>query len=186
MSDVIWGVRTLFRIGSCYKTADEKTHKRRMDLKSFVLNSRTENNRCKRLFAIVKHAVALVSSLPENQADALIGDLEAVIIGANMTNCRGKGPYFADIAHINILGASGFKKELRDPYYQIQHAVAGIVIGYRGGWIAERVALWRESEEQDVLLYRATFPLGRELNDENLTGLPGRIKQAIGDESCRT
>lgn len=82
-----------------------------------------KSNRCQILVSITTYAVQLVNKLP-NPAESLIGDLEAILIGANMTDCRGRGAYFAG----NIAGASGFKRNLRDPYNQVQHTMAGIVI----------------------------------------------------------
>ncbi len=72
------------------------------------------------------------------------------------------GAYFAG----NISGSSGFKPNLRDPYNQVQHATAGIVIGYRYGWLGYQYAKWREVEPQDDRLYDATCPIGRSLNGE--------------------
>jgi hypothetical protein len=159
--------------------ADPKTHTRRNVLKAFAIQEFKKSNRCQILVSVATRAVQLVNGTPD-QVDALIGDLEAVIIGSNMTDCRGRGAYFAG----NISGASGFKPNLRDPYNQVQHATAGVVIGYRYGWLGHQIAKWMEAEPQDDRLYDATCQIGRSLNNKNYFFLPMRIKSAIGDKSC--
>jgi len=149
-------------MSNCMQLADPKTHRRRTLLKSFAVREFRKPNKCQILVSTVTHAVQLVGGIA-NPADTLIGDIEAVLVGANMTNCRGRGPYFAG----NISGASGFKHNLRDPYNQVQHAIAGIVIGYRYGWVGHQYAVWRETEPQDDRLYNAVCPIGRSLSDKN-------------------
>lgn len=166
-------------MANCMQIAEPKTHTRRNLLKSFAIQKFKKSNRCQILVSIATRTVRLVNGL-QNPADSLVGDLAAVLIGANMTNCRGKGPYFAG----NIAGASGFKKNLRDPWNQVQHATAGIVIGYQYGWIGQQFVKWLEEEAQDDRLYDATCPIGRSLSDKNYFALPARIKSAIGDKSC--
>jgi len=159
--------------------AEPKTHYRRILLKSVAAREFKKSNRCQILVSVATRAVDLVSGM-SNPADSLIGDLEAVLIGASMTSCRGRGPYFSG----NILGASGFRKDLRDSWNQVQHATAGIVIGYRYGWVGQQFAKWLEEEPQDDRLYDVTCPIGRTLTDQNLFALPQRIRSAIGDKSC--
>jgi len=131
-------------------------------LKAFVIREFQKSNRCQILVSIVTRATQLVNGIT-NPADVLVGDLEAVLIGANMTDCRGRGPYFAG----NVSGASGFKHNLRDPRNQVQHATAGVVIGYRYGWVGHKYAMLWETEPQDDRLYDATCPVGRLLNNKN-------------------
>ena len=166
-------------MANCMQIADSKIHTRRFQLKSHAIQKFKKSNHCQILVSIATYAVYLVNGI-SNPADSLIGDLEAVLIGANMTDCRGRGAYFAG----NISGASGFKSNLQDPYNQVQHATAGIVIGYRYGWVGHQYAKWREAEPQDDRLYDATCPIGRSLDDKNYFALPMRIKSAIGDKSC--
>jgi len=166
-------------MANCMQIADPKTHSRRNSLKLYAMSQFKKSNRCQILVSITTYAVQLVNKL-HNPAESLIGDLEAVLIGANMTDCRGRGAYFAG----NIAGSSGFKHNLRDPYNQVQHAMAGIVIGYRYGWIGKKFAMWLEKEPQDDRLYEATCPIGRFLNDKNYSSLPMKIKSAIGNKSC--
>ena len=119
-----------------------------------------------------------------NVTDALIDDLAAVLIGSSMRTGegRGKGPYFAG----NIAGADGFKAELRDAWNQIQHATAGVVIGYKYGEPGEWFARLMEDEKQDDLLYEAACPVGGWLsnNPEDFLKLPEKIRRAIGDNTC--
>ena len=110
----------------------------------------------------------------------MIDDIEAVLIGKNMREGRGHGQFFAG----NVKGSKGFKPELRDQWNQVQHATAGIVIGYRYGWAGQQLAKWLEEEPQDDRLYDATCPIGRSLNNKNCLELPARIKSAIGDKTC--
>jgi|GEM_PF-5523708 len=140
-------------MSNCMQFAEPKIHTRRNLLKSFVIREFKKSNRCQILVSTVTRSVQLVNGIA-NPADALIGDLEVVLIGANMTDCRGRGPYFAG----NVSGASGFKRNLRDPHNQVQHATAGIIIGYRYGWVGHQYAMWRETEPQDDRLYNATCP----------------------------
>jgi len=166
-------------MANCMKIVDFRIHTRRLQLKSYAIQQFKTSNRCQILVSISTRAVHLVSGASD-PADSLIGDIEAVLIGANMSDCRGRGAYFAG----NISGASGFKRNLRDLYNQVQHATAGIVIGYRYGWIGHQFAKWLEKEPQDDRLYDATCPVGRLLNDKNYFALPARIRSAIGDKSC--
>lgn len=164
---------------NCMQIADSKTHIRRFQLKSYAIQKFKMSNHCQILVSVATRAIHLVNGL-NNPADTLVNDLEAVLIGSDMRHCRSKEPYFAG----HILGSSGFKKELRDPYNQVQHATAGIVIGYRYGWIGQQFAKWLEEEAQDDRLYDATCLIGRSLNDNNYFALPARIKAAIGDKTC--
>ena len=161
---------------NCMKLVDETTHQRRIVLKEFAIKEYNEINRAEVLAAIIAHSATLVKNTA-NPSKNLVADIKAVLIGRNMTVCRGKGAYFAG----NIVGSEGFKKELQDPWNQVQHATAGIVIAFQYGKIAEVFVKLLEWEPQDNLLYDATFPLGEELNNENYTELSDKIRKAIGD-----
>ena len=156
------------------------TNKRRSELKNFARNELIGPNRCQAIVNIVNKAAEQVEGL-KNPSRLMIDDLEKVLIGSDMLSSRGKGVYFVG----NPRGAKGFKKNLRDTYNQIQHAMAGVVIGYRYGYIGQRFAMWVEEEPQDDELYKATCPLGRNLNDSNYNGLAERLRTAIGDQSCQ-
>ncbi|NOX43759.1 MAG: hypothetical protein GXP19_08530 [Gammaproteobacteria bacterium] len=80
-------------MANCIQIADPKTHTRRNLLKSFSIQEFKKTNRCQILVSITTRAVHLVNGI-SNPAETLIGDLEAVIIGANMTDCCGRGLYF--------------------------------------------------------------------------------------------
>lgn len=113
-------------MANCFQIADQKTHARSSLLRTFAIQEFKKSNRCQILVSVATNAVYLVDRL-QNPADSLVDDLEAVLVGTNMTDCRSRGPYFAG----NIAGSSGFKKNLRDNWNQVQHATAGIIIGYR-------------------------------------------------------
>ena len=159
---------------NCLKLSDPETHLRRMKLKEFAKKEFEESNRAIVLTAIVEFGVSLVRET-EKPSKNLISDIKAVLIGRNMTICRGKGAYFAG----NIEGAEGFKNEYQDPWNQVQHAIAGIVIAYQYGKTGEVFVKLLEGELQDILLYEATFPLGDTLNDDNYTELPKKFFDAI-------
>jgi len=161
---------------NCLKLTDTETDKRRNKLRSFTVQDFKNPNRAEVLATIATYGVDLVKDLP-NPSSALIADLKAVLIGRNMTICRGKGAYFAG----NIEGSAGFKDELKDPWNQVQHATAGIVIAFQYGWIGELFVKWLEREPQDDKLYDVTYPLGRELKDKNYSELPQKIRIAIGE-----
>ena len=163
------------RFANCMKLVDSEAHKRRNNLKVFAIEEYKVSDRVEVLSAIIKFGITLVKDT-STPSKALIGDLKAVLIGRNMTICRGKGAYFAG----NITGSEGFRKELQDPWNQIQHATAGIVIAFQYGKLAEIIVKILETEVQDDLLYDATFPLGDTLNDENYTELAEKLKKAIG------
>ena len=158
------------------KISARETHIRREKLKKFAIQDFKNKDRCEVLVALVQYGIELVQDLPK-PSHTLVADLKAVLIGRNMTVCRGKGAYFAG----NIIGSEGFKKELRDPWNQVQHAMAGIVIAFQYGRIAEIMVKFLETEPQDDKLYDKTFPLGRTLNDENYRNLPQKIRLAIGE-----
>ena len=105
----------------------------------------------------------------------MVADLQYVIVGNNMLEGRGHGPYFAG----NFRGSSGFRPEMQDEFNQVQHAIAGVVIGYKYGAMGATIAYMHEDEPQDVRLYGATIPLGRHLNDANYRELGRRLELTI-------
>ena len=84
-------------MANCMKIADSKTHTRRNLLKSFAIQEFNKSNRCQILVSLATRAIHLVNGL-QNPADSLVDDLEAVLIGANMTDCRGRGPILPEIS----------------------------------------------------------------------------------------
>jgi hypothetical protein len=151
------------------------TPARRTQLKQFAdTQLRYDRNRAFALVNIVRKAAELVSGMTSPEI-AMIDDLEQVMIGTNMTDGRGKGGFFVG----NFLGATGFKPELRDDYNQVQHATAGIVIGFRHGPPGMWLAMWLEDEPQDDLLYEATCPLGWYLAPFNYGQLWDELRKAI-------
>ncbi len=181
---------------------------RRLELKNFAATLfKKESNHCQILVDIYAKATGLARSITpiipmemtsmsgsrptiykwahgRNVTNALMDDLKAVLIGSSMRTGegRGKGPYFAG----NIAGADGFRQELRDKFNQIQHATAGVVIGYWHGKIGEWFARLLEDEPQDDLLYEQTAPVGIWLSDNPLDflKLPNKVREAIGDNTC--
>jgi outer membrane protein OmpA-like peptidoglycan-associated protein len=150
-------------------------------LKGYAILELKNPNRCDALAKIVSHAAFLVDREP-SPAQSMIDDLQLVLIGDGLMFGRSSGQYFAGHAQ----GARGFKPEMRDEWNQIQHAMAGIVIGYRYIRPVQWYVRFQEDEPQDLELYDATFPLGRGLNDSNYKQLAHKLRHAIGDQSCRS
>jgi hypothetical protein len=137
-------------------------------------------DQCRALAATVEEAAQAVERSADPPGE-LIGLLKDTLIGKGLREGRSQGPCFAGGAR----GAAGFRPELRDPGDQIQHAAAGLYIGYHLGWFGCMLAVLQENEPQDIRLYRATCPLGRQLNRANYRELAEKLRQAIGEEACR-
>ena len=154
---------------------------RRMILQRYARQQLTRLNKCQALINITALAAALVDGM-NNKPYHMLEDLKFVLIGGNLRSLRGKGDRFAG----NHAGSIGFKPKLRDPYNQVQHAMAGIYIGYKWGYLGEWGARWLETEPQDDLLYKATCKLGRQLRDfpHKYKSLPLMIRQEVCDGSC--
>ncbi|MFQ5541710.1 MAG: RHS repeat domain-containing protein, partial [Candidatus Binatia bacterium] len=151
---------------------------RRQILKNFALALRGSVSDCRALVYLISLATALNTS-----SDDTVADLQAVLIGEGLTpgERRGKGRFF-----VGGFGASGFKQEFVDPYNQVQHAMAGIVIGFRYNWLVQRYVLLQEREPQDRALYRATFPLGGRLIDERNRGsFADEVEKALCEEAAK-
>ena len=140
----------------------------------------TESNRCKSLANIIEETVR-ESKGKADRLNWVMENLKQVIIGENLTSKRNRGRCFAG----QFRGAEGFKSEFRDPFNQIQHAMAGIYIGYKYSWLGCLGARVLEDELQDDLLYEATCDLGRGLNENNLESLGEYVRKTIGDQTCR-
>jgi|GEM_PF-4221815 len=112
----------------------------------------------------------------------MIDDLLHVVVGTGMMEGRGRGPFFAG----NVFGASGFRAVFRDNFNQLQHAAAGLIIGYKYGKPGEWFARYREREPQDDLLYEVICPIGRWLyfNPERFREFAGRVAVALSDGTC--
>jgi GMP synthase PP-ATPase subunit len=159
------------------KLAQEKA--RRLALKTFAEKAKQNVGAgkitdCQALVQIVESAASLVGGL-KNQAAAMIDDLQLVLIGKGLLIGRNEGEFVVKNFH-----AKGFKKEFVDKYNQVQHAMAGIVIGYKFRHL-EGLVLKLESEPQDIKLYNATFPLGEDLNKDNYMTLHKRIKNRLSE-----
>jgi hypothetical protein len=152
--------------------------KRRAALRSLAISLKAGMSHCDRLTQLLEKAADQVDGLTD-PARTMLDDLELVLIGTGLTE-RGKGSYFAG-AH---LGASGFKCDLQDKSDQSAHALAGIVIGYRHGYLGGWGAMWLEEEAADDRLYEATLPLGRRLTDSNYKKLAAEVKTAVCGPGC--
>lgn len=155
----------------------EDDGRRRLELQGFAQKALGRSNKCAALHDIIAKAAELARDL-KSPADVMIDDLMAVLIGDGMLGGRNQGKYFVGLNQA-YLGSVGFKPELGDPYFQVQHAMAGIVIGYRQFRPVQWLVKWQEEEEQDDRLYDATFPLGRTLSDDNCATLADRFKAAV-------
>lgn len=172
---------------------------RRARLKVYAQVEQKSGNQCQALVNIIAKATGLVriSIKPGSVtglggvtwggpywivAEELINDLESVLIGRGMAINRGRGPHFAG----NFSGSVGFKPEFRDPWNQVQHAAAGLVLGFFHGKPGEWYARLTEDQEQDDLLYEATCPVGSWLadNPKNYDRLSEKMRLAISDGSC--
>jgi hypothetical protein len=171
---------------------DTEEETRRWKLRRFALAQSGERNKCLILVSIVEVAVRLVTG-SRTPAETLINDLQAVLVGNGLRFGRGKGKDFVGMKFIkDTMGSEGFRPELRDDFSQIQHAVGGLIIGYRynrRGMPVYQVARWNEilieRQPQDARLYDATCIIGRNLNDQNYSRLPSLLRDAIGNAASR-
>jgi hypothetical protein len=155
------------------------THFRRTQLREFFRGQWGNANRGQVLVNVIDFAARQVRHTP-SPALLMMDDLFAVIIGNNMLEGRLNGQYFGG----NLNGATGFKPNLRDRHNQIQHAVAGLVIGHRCGVIGTAAAAfvdWLKEEPQDVDLYWASYWAARNLSDGNYMGLSEAVRREICD-----
>jgi hypothetical protein len=109
----------------------------------------------------------------------LVGDLFSVLVGDGFAHGRASGEFYA-----GHFGDSGFKEKFRDAGgNQVQHAMAGIAVGFAWHSFASKPALllseWSTPGEQDSLLYEAAFALGETLTDDNYLTLGGRIRASL-------
>ena len=110
--------------------------------------------------------------------DVYLEDLRRVLIGDGFTTSeRNTGKYALGF---NAFQDKGFKKEYQDGGNQVQHAMAGIYISYKYGFLGRRFAYHHEDEDPDLALYRVTFDIGDDLNGDNFRSLPTMIRTKIG------
>ncbi len=156
---------------------------RRFELMRYAQTVLKETNKAQALRKIIDKAAENLSE-ESRPADKLINDLTAVLIGTDLRSGRGRGKYFVGYQE-GYKGAEGFAHELRDPYFQVQHAMAGVVIGYKFGLAGQWWAMAWEQEEQDDRLYKLTCPIGRELRNTNYQKLGQRVYDAIREQPTR-
>ena len=131
---------------------------------------------CEAFLTILQRAAVQVSG-GKHPAVRMIDDLKAVLIGVGLRDDnRNTGPYALEYG---AFADSGFKAEFKEGGgNQVQHATAGLVLGFSGkleGWIAQFI----EDVEADDLLYDAALPLGDSLTDKNYATLHIRVKNAL-------
>ena len=162
--------------------------KRRTKLQTFAkakFKNSKKKNKCAILIQVIEESIKLANTVgiaQANPAQAVIGDLKAVVIGDGYLIGRSKGPYLAG----HTAGAIGFKPEMRDNYNQIQHAMAGLCIAFEHVRPLQWYVQWGEDEDQDKKLYEASFAVGNWLfwNPKQLKKLPVKMRAAIGDSTC--
>jgi hypothetical protein len=140
------------------------------------------SNKCQGFAELIELAVAF-SAGQANQVETVVEDLKAVLIGDSLVTGHGRsqGPFFKG----NSAGAKGFKPELRDNYDQVQHAMAGLYMGYRLPSPALSLVMGTDGEMQDAKLYGVMMGLGRGLTAERLHSLPAAVRRVMGDETCQ-
>ena len=156
-----------------------QTHERRLVLRAFVRSQMMNKNRGQILVNVTDRAASLVRGT-HAPARHMLADLFAVLIGDNMLEGRLSGQYFAT----NLNGAAGFLPEYRDPFNQIQHAIAGVIIGARTGPFGSAFVVAMETlrwQPQDRALYQATCWIGMTLTDGNYQELSEQLRLAICD-----
>ena len=130
---------------------------------------------------VAEHAnsVRVSTQYGPRMTEAILSDLKQVIIGEGFTNAsRNHGPFALPY---NAFLDTGFKRQFRDGGNQVQHAMAGIWLGYYHALLKEYV-YWQEDGIEDLALYDATFPIGSQLNGEApITELP-RLIRTLGPE----
>lgn len=158
-------------------------HLRRIRLGKYMRAQSVNPNRGQILVNIIAFAADQVTGTAA-PANMMMGDLFAVVIGRDMLGGRLQGQYMGP----NIKGAAGFKPEYRDRHNQIQHAVAGLVLGDRIGVVGTSCAAfleWCGDEPQDVALYWASYRASRNLSDENYRGLSAAVRREICDNTVK-
>jgi len=128
---------------------------------------------CAAFSDILAYAAAQFGGTDDWGVEAMMEDLKSVLIGQGLEKSkRNTGTY--SLGFQPFLD-TGFKEKFRDGGNQVQHAMAGLYIGYTYGWIGACPALLIEDEEQDKELYRVTFRLGSALNATNYALLPMQV-----------
>lgn len=143
------------------------------------------SNKCIGFFEVLDEAFS-DSIEHEKSVSDVMEELKTILIGDGLTRKnRGTGPCFAG----NFAGSEGLKSEYRDQSDQIQHAFAGVYIGYKyGKTVCKIVEVFHEDSKVDKKLYQATCPIGASLHDSNKPDwnyVVRQLKESIGDESCK-
>lgn len=150
---------------------DRDTESRRLELRDYARDQFTgPASSAQALVNIVSKSVALAidAESPGPRAQMVMDDLMAVLVGDGMRDGRGSGTFYVSTGFPGgdkaFWGDDGFKPEFRDKGgnagFQVQHAVAGLVMSYRYGPGIEWYARRQEPEPEDDALYDATFAIG--------------------------
>jgi len=107
----------------------------------------------------------------------VLHDLKRVLVGDGWTSRERNHGAFA--MPFNSFLDTGLKADFRDGGNQIQHAVAGICIGFDWGWPATYIVYKYEDGEEDRHLYDATFELGKQLRRIPIAFWPSKIKSTL-------
>lgn len=158
-------------------------HLRRVKLRNYYRRISAFKNRGQILVNIIQYAARQVRHT-QSPANQMMGDLFAVVIGDDMLNGRLSGKYFGT----NVKGSLGFQSKYRDKYNQIQHTIAGLVIGHRMGyvgmWAASMLEIFKD-EWQDSILYETAYLVSRDLSDRNYLTLSERVRTSICNDSVK-
>jgi len=158
-----------------------QTHERRLALRAYVRSQMMNMNRGQILVDVTARAASLVRGT-HAPARNMLSDLFAVLIGENMLDGRLGGVYFAG----NMNGSAGFLPQYQDRYNQIQHAIAGVIIGARTGPFGSGTVLFMEALRrrwQDFGLYLETCWIGAWIDGSNYHELSEKLRLAVCDST---
>lgn len=154
-------------------------------LKSYAADARFKNNnKCKAFSKILDEAIQGANG-QKDRVRYVMENLKNVLIGKGLTRGnRATGPCYAG----TFKGSEGLKGEYKDDSDQIQHAFAGVYIGYKYGlFVCKLIEVFQEDSEVDKKLYRATCPIGYSLlssDKPDLYVFKDSLLKTIGDASC--
>jgi hypothetical protein len=135
---------------------------------------------------VARQAARSVSTLSEVSGGSgtlrlrvMMHDLKRVLIGDGWTSKERNTGKFA--LQFQAFLDTGFKPEFRDRSNQVQHAMAGIYLGWGfPSWPTVWFVKRQEDGAADLRLYDATFPIGRTLRrGDNYARLPDLIKDEL-------
>jgi hypothetical protein len=166
-----------------------RANKRQAELQKFGRIVLTRPNKCSALVDIIHKAASQVTEDPLPHA-MMMWDLVSVIIG---DRGRNSGTHFVGFGpEKSFLGSCGFKEEFqnsKDKGFQVQHAMAGLALGFVAGGEAViagfQLAEVLKGEDHDARLYRATYDLGKSLTSTNYRDLAKRYYTAVCHDNAK-